>query len=55
MDNKDLQIPENAVVLFGESLKDWTVDDMRMWISQNKDESDIANHDLQKNSFTLQN
>lgn len=42
VDSKDLQIPENAVILFGEPLKDWSVDDMRMWISQNTGESDIA-------------
>ena len=42
VDSKDLQIPENAVILYGEPLKNRSVDDMRMWISQNTGESDIA-------------
>ena len=37
-----MQIPENAVILCSEPLKGWTVDEMRMWISQHTEESDLA-------------
>lgn len=42
MADKDLQTPENAVILFSEPLKDWTVDDMRTWLSQHTEENDLA-------------
>lgn len=42
MADKNLQIPENAVILCSEPLKGWTVDEMRMWISQHTEESDLA-------------
>ncbi len=37
-----MKIPENTVVLCSEPLKGWSVDDMRKWISQHSEESDLA-------------
>lgn len=42
VDNKKSEVPPNAVVLCSEPLKDRSVDDMRLWISQNRAESDLA-------------